>query len=557
MPSWIFLEKQPDRSATGDAFRNSFEGEDPVSTLGRESIQNAADENLPDQVLRVTFTHKSKVDLSELITSDFSAHAKASGVIGELDPINAEVLYVEDFGTKGLVGSMSDMDSNFYKLMGQLGGSDKKAGQGGSFGYGKAACILNSRCWTVLAYTVTEEGSALFATTYMDQHSIGEGYTGLGWYCGEESTASHPNEIVNQEADALAEKFGIPRAKTGEKGTSLLIPYPSLNMADLKKAIEYSWWPKLVDHTLSVEIVTGGVKRVPQPEKNPELLHHIQLYEAIQKKGKALNGDIMKPLTLSGRPLGIIAMRFVGDASEIDEDRVAVVGRISLMRDPRMVVSYYRWSQGPRGDLVGVFVADPAINDDLQRTETLRHDEWSLKSTRATPAQRELARQVLDRIRREYRQYLNQYEPPASQDEASLRELRRMFGGLFGKKGKSGGGKKAESISIRHQVAEPVGDGNQLKLVGSAQIMWTGKGQVTLDSGVKVILAESDVSTSGDEVPVRIWIDDMEASGETPSLCRQVKTSEAFEIRFESDPYEPEWTATATFTSSIKEQYEN
>lgn len=75
------------------------------------------------------------------------------------------------------------MRSNFYRLMGGLGGSEKATG-GGSFGFGKAAAILNSQLFTIFAYTITEEAdgrSKLWGTSYLDPHKLGRNdYLGSG-----------------------------------------------------------------------------------------------------------------------------------------------------------------------------------------------------------------------------------------------------------------------------------------------------------------------------------------------------------------------------------------
>jgi hypothetical protein len=545
MSNWIFLEKRPDRSATGDAFRNSFEGEDVVTALARESIQNADDEVEPGKTLLVRFTKKEGVDLSRIWCSDFLTHARATKLLQNVDPRMASALYVEDFGTKGLTGSMIDMDSNMYKLMGQLGGSGKVGGEGGSFGYGKAASILNSGSWTVIAYTITDRGSSLFGTAYLDSHKLLNPMTGLGWFCANASD-SNPLEFVDDEADQIAKQLGIPRSFSGEKGTSLLIPAPSIDMSELKSAIEINWWTRLVDHTISIELLDGDKRIVPSPTSNPALKNQIQLYEIIQQRSRPLNGDVVKNISAGNRQLGSVAMRFLEEVESTTEDAINLSGSIALMRKSRMIVDYYRWQQGPRADFVGVFVAHDQINEDLQRTESHRHDVWSTKATRATPEQRELAKTLLERIRKEYRNFLKAYLPPPSQDEVTLQELRRDFGQLFSLKGTTGGGAKAETIAIQRKQVQVRQIGSDLQLYGGATIKWNGKRKAVLECGVKVVLAESDVSSSGDELDTTVTYKCAAAqpAGSTHFL---LSPGETVEVAFESEQYDSEWTATATF----------
>lgn len=82
--------------------------------------------------------------------------------------------------------------------------------------------------------------------------------------------------------------------------------------------------------------------------------------------------------------LGALAMSFVEDELEQEDELKPTIGSIALVRELGMVVSYYRWSQGPRRDLQGVYLADPRINDDLRMIEDLQHHVWSDKASRAT-----------------------------------------------------------------------------------------------------------------------------------------------------------------------------
>lgn len=555
MGKWVFLEKQADRSATGDAFRNSFEGEDIVVTLARESIQNSVDAHITTLPLRLKYSLRRNLDLSAVLNETFCSHATASGTPTNLSPNSASALFVEDFGTTGLTGSMADLDSNFYRLMGQLGGSEKTGGTGGSFGYGKAACILNSGCWTVLAYTVTKSGSALFGTTYMDQHKrSGRSYTGLGWYCASnsDSEGSHPYELTDDDADDLALQLGFPRAAGKEYGTSLMIVEPSIDLTELKLAIERFWWPRIIDHNLDVEIIEGGQTIKPSPTSNKELKDFVRMYEIILRKDNPATDAKRAVLTQGKRQLGIMAMQFVNVPTDLDDDaRLTNVGSVALMRDQRMIVEYYRWNQGPRSDLVGVFVADKTINDDLRRTESPKHDVWSPKATRATEEQKDRAKTVLEAIRKEYRQYLKSYSPPPSDDAIELTELRRFFGTLLSTKGKTGpGASESEPIEISHKEAHIIPASGGLTLTGSATVRWKGKVAATLALGAAVKIAESDVSMSGDSIFTSIEFNGEQAKGTEPRILAEFQPGEAAKLTFKSEPYDQDWTATVTFSAA-------
>lgn len=548
MANWIFLNSQADRQVEGDAFRNTFEGVDPAHAIAREVVQNSVDAARPGQSPSVRFTMIRGADFTEVLDDDFVEHSKCSNPPTIPDPRQVRYLCVEDYGTTGLTGTMTDGESNMYKLMGQLGSSPKQGGTGGSFGFGKSACIHASACYTILAYTITDQGSALFGTTYLNGHKLrGTSYTGIGWYCREGSEGSHPHEIIDEEADRIADQLGIPRAESGEQGTSLLILEPTVEMVDLKKAIEMNWWPRLQDHRLVVELVEEWKRMVPVPSEDKNLKHLIHLYDVIRRKSSRIPGEEIAELSAQGRRLGALAMSFLDEEIDPETELPDSIGSIALVRDLGMVVNYYRWSQGPRRDLVGVFLADPGINDDLRMTEDLQHHVWSAKASRATDAQRQLAGTVLTKVRERYNQFRRNYDPPASQDDASLRDLRHYFGSLCGTRGTNGGGNPAIPIEISERRVDRTPRGEELVISGSALFRWKGKDKTKIQFGVEVEIAESDISTSGDSILVKGTCGGERVEGEQAVFVREVAPDDSFRVEFESAPYDDEWTASAKF----------
>lgn len=559
MANWLFLRSQADRLVEGDAFRNAFEGADTTDAMAREVIQNSVDAALPGRVPVVRFTMLNDVDCSDVLEAEYLTHARCSRPPKIPDPRHLRYLCVEDFETTGLTGTMSDLESNMYKLMGQLGGSKKAEGMGGSFGFGKSACINCSACHTILAYTITETGSALVGTTYLDGHKLADGtsYTGIGWFCRDGSDGSQPLEVIDEEADEIAAALRIPRAESEEQGTSLLILEPYSGIEELKRAVELNWWPRLEDGRLVVELVSKDERLVPVPRTDKNLRRLIHLYDIIRKRSTTEAGQILAELSTHRQRLGAMAMEFVEDELEQEDELAATIGSIALIRDLGMVVSYYRWSQGPRRDLMGVFLADRTINGDLRMTEDLQHHVWSDKASRASEEQRDLAATVLRKIRERYNQFRRSYEPPPSQDDASLRELRHYFGSLVGAKGVSGGGNKAFPIEITDRKVDLKVRGTELQLIGSAVFRWKGAVKSRMKFGADVVLAESDISTSGDSLAVSVSCDGERHTGERPSFVRDVEPGACFMLEFESDPYDDEWTATARFFAEEVKPHED
>lgn len=555
MVSWFFRPVMAG-GASGAAFRNTFEGSRLADALVRESIQNSVDAQHGREVTRASFELRDEVDVSSLLGSDYLYHAVAAGAVARTDrrvgraPLPA--LIVEDFGTTGLTGSMLEYDSNMFKLMGFLGESEKEEGSGGSFGYGKAACILNSELKTVFAYTITRDGrSAFIGGAYFNKH---EKYAGIGWYCLR-AADGEPMEVRGEDADALARQIGIPRAITGrrEPGTSLVILCPDVDPWDLKARVERYWWPRISDNELEVTIRDREILRA-DPSSRPELRHHLDLYSAVsgkrgdhKKAGQRVDSIVTASRRVAGK-LGLMMLE-AGNAPPSDSDDDGVTGSIALMRGPRMVVSYHTWSNGkmPKAECVGVFVADASVNEDLRMTESLKHDVWSKDASRATSGQRALAKETLNAIHGAYRRFAMAYEPPPPSDDQALAETRRFFGSLFDTKGRGGGGHEADPIEIIDQVAAIEAHGASLRLRASAKVRWKGKGTRRLRVEGAVRIAESDVSESGDPIGAR-----MTCGGQSTSGCPPVafidsdqKTHVVVEVL--SDPYDSEWTAVITF----------
>lgn len=544
--------------ASGAAFRNTFEGSRLVDALVRESIQNSVDAQHGTEVPRVVFELKDRVEVSSLLNPTYVNHAISSGAISRTDrtvgrdPLPA--LIVEDFGTTGLTGSMQEFDSNMFKLMGFLGESEKEEGSGGSFGYGKAACILNSRLKTVFAYTITRDGrSAFIGGAYFNRHGK---FAGIGWYCMR-APDGEPVEVRDVDADALALRMGIPRALSGrrEPGTSLVILSPDVDPWDLKDRVERYWWPRISDHELEVTIKGREVLRA-EPSVRHDLRHHLDLYAAVSgKRGDHKKAtQVVVPIVVSGRLAGKLGMMMLDSPSSAtgDSDDDAFTGSIALMRGPRMVVSYHTWSNGkmPKAECVGVFVADALVNEDLRMTESLKHDVWSKDASRATPAQRALAKDTLNSIHAAYRRFALAYEPPPPSDDQALAETRRFFGNLFDTRGSGSGARKADPIEITDQRAATEADGQALRLRASARIRWKDKGTRRLRVEGFVLIAESDVAESGDPIQARMTCGGRLTHGCPPVAFIYSDQKSYIAVEVLSEPYDSEWTAIVKFAVS-------
>lgn len=569
MAKWLFLERRPSRPAGGDAFRRMFAKLDPELALAREAIQNAVDaavEQSHDQVI-VEFELRDDCHLQEILGPPFADHASAPSYI-EPDlqlPIKdaqcaGRVLLIHDYGTTGLIGDMCNMHSNFYRLMGGLGGSEKIGG-GGSYGFGKAAAILNSELLTVFAYTVTNEGegrSKFWGTCYFDPHRLrSQDYLGVGWYCHDESEDDIPLVLQDEAADLAANKLHIRRVGAEEIGTTLAIVHPSTGIDGLVKHIREQWWPRIAErandasHQL-IYIREGDMRRAVSLEGDKRVKPFLGLYEVA--RGLKEPGDnyrrfeLTAPRTAGSVKLGTLALSLDPAVAE-EED---LLDGIALVRNPRMVVTYFRPSGMPNG-LRGIFIADPGMDSFLRKTEPHEHDDWNEKipGSPSLDKARQYAKIIKTEIRRKVREYMEAYTPPPNAEPKLLPDLRRFLGNLFSTSGVGPPPPGSQPISITHKATriEPT-SGSDVKLVGGARFRNIGKTAAEFRIGVQVKIVESDLGSGGDPLLTTICVADKTTGlEEKPAVKHRLEPNEAIGLEFESESYNAEWTTKAIFWS--------
>lgn len=569
MAKWLFLERRPDRPAGGDAFRRTFARLAPEVSLAREAIQNAVDaasEDRYDSVV-VEFELVEGCDLQEVFGESYLEHARArSSVDPELvlpveDALRTgRVLLIHDYGTTGLTGDMQNMHSNFFRLMGGLGGSEKTEG-GGSYGFGKAAAILNSQLHTVLVYTVTQEGgrsSKLFGTSYLDPHPLrGRDYLGVGWYCDDESGDAAPIIIRNEEADRIASLFRIRRANAREFGTTLALVYPSATLAGLERRIRENWWPRIADRVSNsaeplIYLRDGSSRRPLSLESDPNVAPFVELYDVARGVKEPTQSvrryELLAPRQSGAVRLGVLTLSIYPE----DERSEDLLDGIALVRKPRMVVDYYRFRGLPSG-MRGIFIADPGMDKFLRRTEPHEHNDWSEKIPgQSLNQEREYAGHIKKGIRKKIREYIEGYSPPPEVQRTMLPELRKDLGNLFGTPGHATPPATHEPISITKKSANICQVGKQLKLMGSASFTNICDQPVEARLGVCVKVVESDLASGGDQLLTTMKVGQETCGPRTDaSITQTIGPHESIALEFETECYDPEWTTEVTFRSEL------
>ncbi len=152
-------------------------------------------------------------------------------------------LLIEETGTTGMYGPWSGDRSKMYLALNTVSFHVKRAGTGGSFGYGKSGLIRGSAVRTVVAYTCFRERNddpgvtrRLLGMVYWGQHHRGDrSYRGFARH----GHAKGPDTIVpfeNEKADEIADGLGIPVRDPDfpeQLGTTFLLIDPTVRSPDL------------------------------------------------------------------------------------------------------------------------------------------------------------------------------------------------------------------------------------------------------------------------------------------------------------------------------------
>ena len=564
--------------------------------LAREVIQNsvdAADESGGQRAVRICFKfieyQRSVLDLLDMgKDSEFAARVVSAG-FGDLGlhPLNAILrrsdkirgLLIEDFGTRGLRGEPVDQSSDVHKLLFSVGNTDKDSavGTGGSYGFGKSALAICSMLNTIICYTAyaSENGlvKRLIGGAYLKKHKYDkQDWSGWAWF-GEakrrktQEDVQHPVPIEGDEAERLASKLGFDSRDELSTGTSILL----LDLADdvtpesVMDGVEKWWWPRIEDGTLDVEVIDfQGRELIPEPRSREEVKHFVEAYrlaiglaEPTGDHQRASRFNKYRNLEL-GR-LGLV--RLPVEQLDDDQEEPQLLGRVALVRKPRMVVQYFEPRKRLDFGVVGVFVADDDIDRFLKLSEPPSHDRWDPQTQRVRSAQDsdagKVVETVLKRIKDQYREFCRTARPPFDPTRR-LVEFERLLGSMLKVAGgvPETGAQSPDPIHIRFSRgprAVIVGDGSA-KIEGEVEIELGNRAKI--DAVSAVLSAEAFIAEEGaiekperatsehmqrEVVQVTLVCEDQDVLGENQIRIRLSKCHPT-KVIFESGTFDSEWS---------------
>lgn len=238
----------------GDSILKSLQNQNlpVIDLIVREAIQNSLDATLPKEK-ETLFDLK----LNSFMTSKLSPHFE--GISEKLEkqyPGENTFLAFSDKNTTGLTGVYDTTDhsllreSNFQKLIFDIGKNQEQEGAGGSWGLGKTSyfrsgiglVIYYTRIKTSIGYEERLVGSLIESPKSKQRLLVGNP-RGIAWWGEYGSDKNFILPITNhKEIEKILDVFSLKRYENKETGTTIIIPYfHSQNQLDLSNEERHYW----------------------------------------------------------------------------------------------------------------------------------------------------------------------------------------------------------------------------------------------------------------------------------------------------------------------------
>lgn len=389
---------------------------DLVNLMVRETAQNSWDARRPGTIphyeVRLRDLGESHLDVLRWNVFNQTAPDSTLGMLLERGIIDA--LEIADRNTIGLGGSLrNDIDTegarDWADFVLAVGAPPDKGLGGGTYGFGKTASYVASRCSTILIWSAVEHEGGIqhrFIASAMDNgFSIdGQRFTGRQWWGNvieDEGPRPRVEPVLGDDAQQLGEALFERHFHPGETGTSLMIlaPWPPEEQGtlddwaqELPRAVMHNLWPKLGSHQpperrMEVQLFDRG-REICLPLGDSVVLQALQrCLDAVrdQKTNSEFDSLLRGYPVQSLRPkqvLGHVALtRFVAGSEDPLKD---LCGRVGFMRWPELVVrsQEYPADAGESLQWVGVFKPLDSLNSAFASAEPPAHDMWAPESVR-------------------------------------------------------------------------------------------------------------------------------------------------------------------------------
>ncbi|MFC6671839.1 hypothetical protein [Marinobacterium aestuariivivens] len=319
---WFFSPQLPGQVETEVTQRDQFSNDEVElsETIIREAIQNSLDAAADDppkvHVSIRMLTADDGLDDAFLggILDEQLVHARAAGLdLSDVPFDSPSILLIEDFGTKGLTGSVSSKDNdNFSDFWRRHGKSHKTGKSRGRWGLGKLVYSATSQVGVFFGVTLRDGDSIphLMGQTVLKLRQVDElEYPPHAFFAHVENAGDRlrefpvPGEDL-EEVNRYIKQFGVQR-KAGENGLSIIIPFPNPKFsieAMIGTAIANYFYPIITKQlTLrfgELDVDASNIRKLAHQYAKDKFADIEALFDFVEE-AYALEGSKIQPMRLS------------------------------------------------------------------------------------------------------------------------------------------------------------------------------------------------------------------------------------------------------------------
>lgn len=225
----------------------------------REAVQNSLDAAAHDARVFMRFSFGSDTTGA---AADIFSELKRFRIDSDQGWPDSETLSwisVEDFGTSGLKGGLSERTGDFWNYWLNFGITNKSGSGRGGRGVGRKTFLLISAIKTVIGFTRRDDGLVAVSGYAMLRPKIHDGRmrAGLAIFAAAENNdvyVLHPSDRISA---AVANAFSVEdRASRKSNGFSLVVPFPSKELTPdkIKAALIENFAPAIMSGLLGIEV---------------------------------------------------------------------------------------------------------------------------------------------------------------------------------------------------------------------------------------------------------------------------------------------------------------
>ncbi|WP_433287764.1 hypothetical protein ACQPZQ_34200 [Pseudonocardia sp. CA-142604] len=384
---------------------------DPLEVLVRETAQNTCDAGLPDREIEYAVRLRTLSGNQFNAWRDFLLPEPTSSRLGLADAMERGplIMTIADRGTTGLGGPLRADETphegerpdfvNFIRNVGERKNLDLG---GGSYGFGKGILYNVSRCHMIVADSVcifrgTRQRRLIAAALGDGYTHDGRRYTGRHWL-GVREDDGHTRPLLDDEAEEMAQRLGLPRFADGVTGTTIAIvdadlgrrregdePRDGNDAAEfLASTMLWNLWPRMLRDRpgrLVCSVRSDGFPtEVPDPETSIELAPFVQAYRRLSEPGSYRVPVRKSPPTEIGRFAVVDAMAPIRTGSVIAAAApfTGAAHHCARMRQADLVVDYFEGESTTDESIQygAVFRASTEADAFFAEAEPPTHDTW-------------------------------------------------------------------------------------------------------------------------------------------------------------------------------------